>query len=164
MDVTPREVQARGGRNWIAIGVLVVVVLAFGAIVFRALGDATLFFRTVSEATENREELGDDRFRLQGEVVPGTVETDATDGVVEVRFELRDSDAPDVTLSVVHQGDPPELFGDEIPVVLEGSLSDGVFASDRMLVKHGSEYVEENPDRVDDYPEDRVDDGSTVAE
>jgi cytochrome c-type biogenesis protein CcmE len=49
-------------------------------------------------------------------------------------------------------GDPPELFQDAIPVVLEGSWQatpDGtVFASDRILVKHDEVYDSENPDRL----------------
>jgi cytochrome c-type biogenesis protein CcmE len=52
---------------------------------------------------------------------------------------------------VVHQGDPPELFKPGIPVVLEGRWDGDVYASDRIMVKHTTEYREQNPDRVDDY-------------
>ena len=51
----------------------------------------------------------------------------------------------------VHQGDPPELFQPGIPVVLEGRWQGDAFASDRIMVKHTSEYRAENPDRVEDY-------------
>jgi cytochrome c-type biogenesis protein CcmE len=51
---------------------------------------------------------------------------------------------------VQHQGDPPELFQAQVPVVLEGHWSaDGsFFASDRILVKHTEEYKASNPDHV----------------
>ena len=54
-----------------------------------------------------------------------------------------------VTVHVVHQGDPPELFQAGLPVVLEGRWQGDVFASDRILVKHSEEYKASNPDRVD---------------
>ena len=53
-----------------------------------------------------------------------------------------------VTVAVQNQGSPPELFKEGIPVVLEGQWQGDVFASDRILVKHTSEYKAANPDRV----------------
>lgn len=127
---------------------VLVVVLGLGAFaVSQALGDATLFFRNADEAVAQRAELGTTRFRLQGLVVPDTV-VELPDGVeFEVTFN-------GVVVPVEHQGDPPELFQDDIPVVLEGHWSDtsddAVFLSDRMLVKHDENYDAENPDRVVD--------------
>ena len=42
-------------------------------------------------------------------------------------------------------------FRPGIPVVLEGHWQGAAFASDRIMVKHTSEYREQNPDRVKDY-------------
>ncbi|HEY5699055.1 MAG TPA: cytochrome c maturation protein CcmE, partial [Acidimicrobiales bacterium] len=85
--------------------------------------------------------LGTDRFRLQGKVVDDSVE-ETDDGVAfQVTFN-------GVTVDVVHQGDPPELFQPGIPVVLEGHWDGDVYASDRILVKHSSEYEAENEDRL----------------
>lgn len=142
---SPRRSASAGGRRWVGLVVLVVV-LGLGAFaVSQALGDATLFFRNADEAVAQREELGDTRFRLQGLVVPGST-AEMPDGVeFEVTFN-------GVVVPVQHQGDPPELFQDDIPVVLEGAWSstsdDAVFRSDRMLVKHDENYDAENPDRV----------------
>ena len=57
----------------------------------------------------------------------------------------------DVEVPVQHKGDPPELFRPGIPVVLEGHWDGDVYVSDRIMVKHTSEYREDNPDRVDEY-------------
>ena len=56
-----------------------------------------------------------------------------------------------VALPVRHQGDPPELFRDSIPVVLEGRFEGTTFASDRIMIKHSSTYTAKHPDRVQDY-------------
>ncbi len=126
--------------------VLVAVVLsALGFVAFRGLGNATLFFYNVDEAVAKQTQLGDDRFRLQGSV---DGDLDRTDG--EASFTVVYND---VTAPVRHQGEIPKMFAPGIPVVLEGRWVDGVFASDRMLVKHSEVYVAENPERVTSYDE-----------
>lgn len=141
LDLTPREAPPRRRRGLGASLVLIVVVAALAVIAVKALGDASVFFLNADEAVEQRADLGTDRFRLQGTVVPGTVEE--TDDGVTFAVEFND-----VRVDVVHEGDPPELFQPDIPVVLEGNWEGEVFASDRILVKHSSEYEEDNPDRL----------------
>ena len=53
-----------------------------------------------------------------------------------------------VSVSVLHTGDPPELFRPGIPVVLEGRFRGTSFASDRIMVKHSESYIARHPDRV----------------
>ncbi len=118
-----------------------VVLAALGFLVFKGLGDATLYFRTADEAVAQRESLGERRFRIQGTVMAGSVARAGND----VAFEI---EANGVSVPVLHRGDPPELFQPGIPVVLEGRFRGETFASDRILVKHSETYVAENPDRV----------------
>ncbi len=129
-------------RLWVA-GVVIAAALAF--LVSRGLGDATVYFKTADEALAQRDGLGDRRFRLEGAVVPGSVQP-AGNGV---EFEVRGTSGG--TVDVVHQGDPPELFQPDIPVVLEGRWEGDHYASDRIMVKHSSEYRAENPERVGRY-------------
>jgi cytochrome c-type biogenesis protein CcmE len=107
------------------------------------LSENVVYFRTVSEAVAEREDRGTDRFRLAGAVVPGSIE-ETTNGV---RFALTDGER---TVEVEHRGDPPELFKKNAPVVCEGRWSaaraGAPFASDRIMIKHGSEYA---PPKVD---------------
>lgn len=103
------------------------------------LSENVLYFRSVSEAVRDRAEQGSDRFRLAGEVVPGSV-SETPRGV---RFEVTDGKS---TAAIVHRGDPPDLFEDaakkELPVVCEGHWGTGeAFASDRILIRHGNEYT-----------------------
>jgi cytochrome c-type biogenesis protein CcmE len=125
-------------RLWLAG---VVVVAALGFLVFQGLGNATLYFRTADEAVAQRAQLGERRFRIEGDVVDGSVRQTGND----VAFILTKNN---VEVPVQHKGDPPELFRPGIPVVLEGRFQGDHFSSDRILVKHSETYVAENPDRV----------------
>ena len=125
-------------RLWLAG---IVVVAALGFLVFQGLGNATLYFRTADEAVAQREQLGDRRFRIEGDVVDGSVRQTGND----VSFTLTKNA---VEVPVQHKGDPPELFRPGIPVVLEGRFKGDHFSSDRILVKHSETYVAENPERV----------------
>jgi cytochrome c-type biogenesis protein CcmE len=155
LDLTPRPAAGDAGpprrrfgmRRWVGALALLAVVGVGGFAVVRALDNATLFFRNADEAVGERSELGTSRFRLQGLVVPGTVE--AYPGGVAFVVAYNGVEVP-----VEHTGDPVELFDDGIPVVLEGSWSGtnegAVYVSDRMLVKHDENYVAENSDRIDE--------------
>jgi cytochrome c-type biogenesis protein CcmE len=136
----PARARTRRTRYIVAGAVCVaavVVIVVLGVV----LSKNVVYFRTVSEAVAERDSTGDDRFRMAGEVVPGTIrETD--DGV---RFDVTEGGE---TVTVAHAGDPPDLFEGGAPVVCEGSWADGlVFSSDRILIKHGNEY---KPPEVDD--------------
>jgi len=125
-------------RLWLA-GVIVLGALGF--LVYQGLGNATLYFRTADEAVAHRASLGNRRFRIEGDVLAGSVHQVGSG----VSFVLT---SKNVQVPVQHQGDPPELFRPGIPVVLEGRFEGDHFASDRILVKHSETYIAQNPDRV----------------
>jgi cytochrome c-type biogenesis protein CcmE len=131
-SASPRRSRAKR-RAIVAASVCVaaiVTIVVLGVVLSRNV----VYFRTVSEAVEQRAGQGDDRLRVAGEVVPGTI-AETRRGV---RFEVTDGEA---TIPVVHRGDPPGLFKDGAPVVCEGHWSKGAaFDSDRILIKHGNEY------------------------
>lgn len=150
MELTPREVDGippRKRRSPVAYGVLVLVLIGLGVVVWKGLSSASLYFYNADEAVEQRLELGDKRFRLQGTVLGDDFDTTA-DGV---HFTVAYNG---VSVRVQHEGDPPNLFEIGIPVVLEGrwqgSGSACFFDSDRILVKHSEEYEADNEDRLED--------------
>jgi cytochrome c-type biogenesis protein CcmE len=131
-SATPAR-SRRKRRAIIAAGVCVAAIVAI-VVLAVALSQNVVFFRTVSEAVEKRSSEQDDRLRVAGAVVPGTI-SETGKGV---RFEITDGKA---TIPIVHRGDAPGLFKDGAPVVCEGRWSNGAaFDSDRILIKHGSEY------------------------
>ena len=152
LDVTPRT-HAGGARSdrttrrVLAIAGVVVLLGALGVVVFNGLNDAALFYYNVDEALEQRDELGDQRFRMQGNVIDGTIEQ--VDGGVEFVLAFDDAEVP-----VHHRGDPPELFSADIPVILEGRFDGEGFASDEILIRHDNTYTEEHEDRLDRARED----------
>jgi cytochrome c-type biogenesis protein CcmE len=130
-------------RGYAAIFLSVAVAIA-GLLLWQGLKNATVYLKTVDEAAAQRASLGTRRFRLEGIVQPGSVHE--RKGGVD--FVVEENDAE---IRVHHVGDPPELFKPSIPVVLEGHFEGKTFESDRILVKHTSEYREEHKDRVQDY-------------
>lgn len=127
-------VRSRPRRARYIIAGLVCLAIVGGLLWF-GLSRNIVYYRTVSEAVDARATTGNARFRLAGAVVPGSI-VQTGDGV---RFEVTDGKA---TTSVLHRGDPPELFKDGAPVVCEGVWGRGTeFSSDRIMIKHGNEYT-----------------------
>ena len=149
LDVTPRTGEhssARAGaqgRKILAISGIVVLLGALGLVLFNGLNDAATFYYNVDEAAAKQDSLGEQRFRMQGNVVPGSI-TETDDGVDFV-LAFGDREVP-----VVHVGDPPELFSSDIPVIIEGNFDGDHFASDEILIRHDSTYEENNDDRLRD--------------
>jgi cytochrome c-type biogenesis protein CcmE len=145
---TEQRKNGDGGRRFersrLRLGIVIAVICgALAFLVLKGLGNATTYFYNADEAVARRTELADDRFRLQGTVVPGSVRQIGDDVDFQVQFAC-------ASVDVRHEGDPPELFADGIPVVLEGGYVSGTdtFASDRILVRHTSEYRTEEADRL----------------
>lgn len=155
LDVTPRAPQRRGGdggstRKYLAIGGVVLVIGALAIVLFNGLTNAALFYYNVDEAVAKHDQLGDQRFRMQGNVIDGTIHK--TDGGVTFVIAYKDAE-----LQVVNSGAPPELFDAEIPVILEGNFVGDEFHSDQILIRHDSSYDEKNKDRIKDAQEDAKD-------
>lgn len=132
--MTSTRRRAIAALSLCAVAIVAIVVLAV------VLSNNVVYFRTVSEAVAEKQSDGDDRFRMAGEVVPGSIEETAKG----VNFEITDGKA---TVAIVHRGDPPSLFKNGAPVVCEGRWTNGAaFASDRIMIRHGNEY---EPPKVD---------------
>ena len=140
-DATGTARRQSSRKRTFAIGGLVLLLAALGFVLFRGLNDAATFFLNVDEAVARQSALQGKRFRMQGNVVPGTVKKGG-DGVTFV-ISYHGAKVP-----VDHTGTPPELFGPDIPVVIEGTFTGSTFHSDQILIKHDNKYDEKNPDRV----------------
>jgi cytochrome c-type biogenesis protein CcmE len=146
LDLRPREVAPRPPRRrrgWLPIAVLVLVLVAAGYVVSKALTSASLFFYTADQAVAKRPELGSKNFRIEGTVLDDVHRT-SNGADFHIVFNC-------VEVAVDHVGDPPALFKPGEPVVLEGHWdpsSQPLFDSDLMLVKHSGTYVSENASRL----------------
>ncbi len=165
MELTPRTSEADGParrprkrRSPLAYGTMVAVLIGLGVVVYQGLTSASLYFYNADEAVEQRDDLGDRRFRLQGSVLGESIEQTGTGIAFTVAYDR-------VQVDVVHAGDPPELFEPGLPVVLEGRWSSAgdVFESDRILVKHSEEYEAENEERLDEAEDGTTGSGEPAA-
>lgn len=168
LNLAPREVPAAPSqrRRVLPAVMLAVVIAGLGFVLLQTLGDAALFFYNADQAIERRDELTDQRFRVQGTPFgePASLEIQR-DGRQElaVVFPIRFAGS---VIDVVHVGAPAELFQPGVPVVLEGRWVQGLptgvesivqgandgwyFASTDMVVKHDNEYRTDNEDRLGD--------------
>jgi len=137
----------RKRRHWVfvvpALGLVAVIV---GFLVFN-LNEALVYYRTPTEVVEDATPDPDDRFRLGGQVLVGSLTE--TEGGVE--FVVTDGKE---AVNVAHTGTPQQLFQEGIGVVLEGAWDGSTFHSDEMIVKHDEQYRTETGDVYDpgQYP------------
>ena len=111
-----------------------VILAALGWIAVRGLTGSFVYYLTPTDVVVEHQASVDERVRLGGYVVPGSVEQ-AGD---VLRFTVSDSGAE---LRVVDTGPVPRLFRPGQGVVLEGALdADGTFHSDTLLIKHDGDY------------------------
>ncbi len=110
------------------------VALALGYIFFGGLDDNLVYYLTPAEAIEQRADFPDgERFRLGGLVEGGSI-LETADGVEFVMTQ------DGVGVDVRHEGAPPQLFTDNVGVVVEGAWDGDHFATDTLIIKHDEEY------------------------
>jgi cytochrome c-type biogenesis protein CcmE len=144
--IAPRPRRSLGSRRRLTVAVIIVLA-ALGVLLYQGLSNAATYFYTADQALAHKHDQGTRRFRIEGAVVAGSVHQTGSDGTA-VKFQIANNG---VTVDVVHSGGQPELFQDNIPVVLEGRWDGDHFASDTIMVKHSATYRQQNPTRVKNY-------------
>jgi cytochrome c-type biogenesis protein CcmE len=125
----------------------VVFALLAAAVVFllvEGLGSSLDYFDTVGQALSHRAQLGTTSFRLEGNVVPGSIRSTSQGA----DFRLCQGSH---VVDVVNTGSPPQLFQSSIPVVVVGHFSSDTstqFESNTIMVKHSATYSAQHPGRV----------------
>lgn len=125
---------------------LLLVLFGISLIVFasiRIASNNTIYYYTTSEAIENITAISSERIKLGGFVVSESVSKGSID---ETNFEITDGNK---TIKIVFDGFIPELFQNEMGVILDGYFENNIFYSDDMLVKHDNEYVSEDGETYD---------------
>ncbi len=124
-------------RNRRLLAVLAVAISAgaLGFLAFSGIGDNLVYYWSPSELHEAGDKARGATIRLGGLVAPGSIQYGeglalnfrVTDGVGEV--------------AVAANTVPPAMFRENIGVVLEGTMGDdGVFQTNRLMIKHDNEY------------------------
>jgi cytochrome c-type biogenesis protein CcmE len=124
--------------------VFVLLIVAFVFLLVEGLGSSLNYFDTVDQALAHRHTLGTTSFRLEGDVVPGSIHTNS----VGTNFAICEGSH---SVMVKNSGTPPQLFQVGIPVVVVGhftSVSSNDFVSNQIMVKHSVTYTAAHPGRV----------------
>lgn len=121
----------RRGLVALAIGAIVVIVVV---LTVNSLGESVTYYLYPTEAEARRDEFPDgERFRLAGVVIPGTLDTSSE----PISFSVSDGGA---TVDVQLTGTPPDLFAEDVPVLVEGAWDGPVFSGDEVIIRHDENY------------------------
>jgi cytochrome c-type biogenesis protein CcmE len=133
-------------RRW-AIVVAAVLLGAFGWLMYGGLDKNVVFFLTPKELLAKGTAGVDVPVRLGGLVKPGSVQWDPN--TLNLRFAITDGAGE---IAVTERGAPPQMFRDQIGVIVEGRFGrDGVFQATNLMVRHSNEY---RPPKPGERPED----------
>src|SRR5687768_13196911 len=132
--------SAQGRRRTAVAVAVVIIVAAFGFLLYGGIDKNVVFFLTPQELLARGPSAYDVPVRLGGLVAPGSVKWDADK--LDLRFVVTDSGGQSV--NVHSTGAPPQMFRDGMGVVVEGRYHrSGVFESTNLMIKHSNEYRSE---------------------
>ena len=116
------------------------VALGIAYLIITALQTSTVYYITVGELLQKGPAAGHQQVRVAGDVVPGSVEK--IDAGLALRFQVYDATGQ---MPVYYKGGPvPDIFGDEVQVVVEGKVGpDGTFQASTLLAKCPSKFESE---------------------
>ncbi len=132
--MTETDLARRRNRRFL-IGAVVVAALAFAVIAASGINKNLVYYWTPSDLRANGDKAYGATIRLGGMVAPGSIKKH---GGSAVEFVVHDGTArvPVKTSTV-----PPQMFRENIGVVVEGTMvRGGYFESSRLMVSHNNEY------------------------
>ncbi|MFC1989876.1 cytochrome c maturation protein CcmE [Chloroflexota bacterium] len=115
----------------------IIVFLAIGYLAFIGFQGAATYYYTVSELMEQGDSAYGENVRVNGRIVPGSVEQDTAEGVL--KFTITDEEG---SLPVLYRGIVPDAFKADNIVIIEGYMhSAGIFQAHTLMVKCPSKYI-----------------------
>ncbi len=130
------------GRQITIVFSVLLILSAFTYLVFLGMREGSMYYLEVSELFEKLDEMGHGKVRVNGEIVPGSVNFEIK--ALTLNFTLKDTDIEDSPrLNVIYKGPPPDMLEQEgVTLVAEGSynMEKGIFEAKKLLVKCPSKY------------------------
>jgi cytochrome c-type biogenesis protein CcmE len=125
----------RKTRRFILIATSVAV-LAFVIIAAGGINDNLVYYWTPTDLHKAGDKAYGATIRLGGMVAPGSIKSRG--GASGVEFDVIDGTG---TVHVKSTGVPPQMFRENIGVVVEGTMKrGGDFECHRLMVSHGNDY------------------------
>ena len=133
----PAPSALTGGRTrWFAVGALGVAAAAFAVITFGGIGKNLVYYWTPTDLHAAGDKAYGATIRLGGMVSKGSIKNRS--GVSGLEFDVHDAAG---LVHVKSMGVPPQMFRENIGVVVEGTMTkDGYFQCNRLMVSHNNEY------------------------
>ncbi len=126
-------------KKFLIGGLIVIVAIVY--LGYMGFQSSATYYYEVGELLVQGSSVYDETVRVNGQVVPGSVEQQG-DGF-GLRFTIADIDGEE-SLTVVYQGVVPDTFKVGNNVVVEGHLnSSGTFQGDTLMPKCPSKYLPE---------------------
>lgn len=118
----------------LVVGTLIIV-LVVAYLFWSGMKDSSSYFLEIEEFFQQKEELVGKGTRINGKLVPNSVNWDAENLIL--KFQLTDGTD---TLNVIHNGVAPDTFAEAPSVVVEGKYENGIFSATQIMTKCPSKY------------------------
>ena len=133
---TPTATAAMRRRTRLfMVGAFVIAAIAFAVIAASSINKNLVYYWTPSDLHKAGDKAYGATIRLGGMVAGDSIKKYGTSGV---EFDVKDA------TNIVHvksSGVPPQMFRENIGVVVEGTMKrPGYFQSNRLMVSHNNEY------------------------
>ncbi|HJM82793.1 MAG TPA: cytochrome c maturation protein CcmE [Nitrospinota bacterium] len=136
MTITSKSKRLTRAQKKFYVGASVLVV-AIGYLIFTGVQVSSSYYYTVSEVVSMGNKVQGASLRLEGKVSPGSIQADH--GNLNLEFDIFDDS--EKSMPVVYKGIIPDLFQENLDVVVEGTVGqDGKFHADRLLTSCPSKY------------------------
>ncbi len=113
-----------------------IIVSAIIYLIYTGISQTSVYFFTVSELLDRKDTIADEGVRVNGTVVPGSIDKHTSN--LKVNFKITDSKK---NLSVHYEGIIPDMFQEEIDVVVEGTIDqNGNLNANTLLTSCPSKY------------------------
>ncbi|MBF0291498.1 MAG: cytochrome c maturation protein CcmE [Nitrospinae bacterium] len=132
----PRKASGNSAQKKFLVG-SAIIVGAIAYLIYTGVQASGSYYRTVSEVVAMGSAASNMSLRLEGKVSPGTIEKDTAN--LKLNFQI--TDKSNKSIPVYYEGVVPDMFHDNIDVVVEGKLGqDGKFVATKLLTSCPSRY------------------------
>jgi len=137
-NVSAATTTARMKRSsrWFMLGAFLIAGAAFIVIAWGGINKNLVYYWTPTDLVANGDKAYGATIRLGGMVSSGSIKKPT--GVSGVEFDVHDGTK---AVHVKSSGVPPQMFRENIGVVVEGTMvKGGYFQCNRLMVSHSNEY------------------------
>lgn len=132
----PRRAASNSAQKKFLVG-SAIIVSSIAYLIYTGVQASGSYYRTVSEVVAMGSAASSMSLRMEGKVVTGTIVKDTSN----LKLDFQITDKSNKSIPVYYEGVVPDMFHDNIDVVVEGKLAqDGRFVATKLLTSCPSRY------------------------